>query len=77
MAEREDWEVVAQRYGLYKKMLGVDGYDLTQNLTEAALKGLSRREIEDVLNAHGLRADKFFENEAFWDNIQKKLNENG
>lgn len=73
MAEREVWEVVAERFGLYKRMRGVDGYNLTGDLTEEVLKGLSKNEIVDVLAAHGLKAEKFFDNDAFWAGVQEKL----
>ena len=76
MAEREIWEVVAERFALYKKIRGVDRFNLIQDLTEVALKGLSRPEIVEVLNAHGLKADKFFENEEFWNNVEIKLKNN-
>ena len=73
MAEREVWEVVAERFGLYKKMRGVDGYNLTGDLTEVALKGLDKDQIRAVLEAHGLKAEKFFHNDEFWAGVQEKL----
>lgn len=73
MAEREVWEVVAERFGLYKKMRGVDGYNLTDDLTEVALKGLDKDQIRAVLEAHGLKAEKFFQNDEFWAGVQEKL----
>ncbi len=73
MAEREIWEVVAERYGMLKKMQGTDGYDLAADLTLEALRGLSREEIEPILEKHGLNADKFFGNNNFWQGVEAKL----
>lgn len=73
MAEREVWEVVAERFGLYKKMRGTDGYTLTGDLTKEALKGLDKDQISAVLTAHGLKADSFFDNDEFWAGIREKL----
>lgn len=76
MAEREIWEVVAERFGLYKKMRGIDGYNLTADLTKEALKGLDKDQISAVIAAHGLKAEKFFNNDEFWANVQEKLKQN-
>ncbi len=74
MAEREIWEIVAERYGMYKKMMSSDGYNLAADLIKDALRGLSRQEIEPVLKAHGLKKpDIFFDNDDFWRGIQEKL----
>lgn len=73
MAEREVWELVAERFGLYKKMRGTDGYNLTGDLTKEALKGLDKDQICAVLAAHGLKADSFFDNYEFWAGVQEKL----
>lgn len=76
MAEREVWKIVGERFGLYKKMRGVDGFGLTEGLTEEALKELNEEEIRGVLAKHGLVADMFFGNDDFWKNIQEKINSN-
>ncbi len=73
MAEREVWEVVAERFSLYKKMRGTDGYNLTNDLAKEALKGLDKDQISAVLAAHGLKAEKFFDNDEFWAGVQEKL----
>ncbi len=74
MAERETWEIVAERYGMYKKMMSSDGYDLAADLIKEALRGLSPEEIGPVLKAHGLKKpDMFIDNDDFWRGIQEKL----
>lgn len=73
MAEREVWEIVAERYGMYRRMLGKDGYRLTEGLAMEVFKGLNEAQIKEILLGHQLKADKFFGNDEFWLSIQEKL----
>ncbi len=73
MSEREIWEIVAERYGMLKKMQHNDGYGLAADLTLEALRGLSREEIEPILEKHGLIPNKFFGNDDFWQGVEAKL----
>lgn len=76
MMERPIWEIVAERFGMYQKMRNADGYNLFAELSAKVLKGLTKEQIIPILKAHGLKADKFFNNDEFWKKIEEKLRQN-